>query len=125
MKYYDIEIDLTKDSLLTDYAKDMIMEFYAKGGEESPQQVYSRACRAWSIFKGNLDLELAQRLYNYVSNKWFMFASPVLSNAPDIDGNGKGMPISCFLTYVPDTVPGLIDHSSAIVTGKQIGRAHV
>ena len=39
-----------------------------------------------------------------------MFASPVLSNAP----NGqkvKALPISCFLTYVPDSLEGLIDHS--------------
>lgn len=114
MKYYDIEIDLTKDELLTDYAKDMILEFYAKDDEDSPQKVYARAARAWSVFNGKPDLELAQRLYNYVSNKWFMFASPVLSNAPDINGKGKGMPISCFLTYVPDTVEGLIQHSSEI-----------
>lgn len=114
MKYYDIEIDLEKDKLLTDYAFDMVLEFYAKDNETSPQEVYARACRAWSTFKGQTDLALAQRLYDYISNKWFMFASPVLSNAPDINGNGKGMPISCFLTYVPDTVPGLIDHSSEI-----------
>jgi ribonucleoside-diphosphate reductase alpha chain len=43
-----------------------------------------------------------------------MFASPVLSNAPDKDGKGKGMPISCFLTYVPDTLDGLINHSSEL-----------
>ncbi len=114
MDYNNIKIDLNRDSLLTDYAQDMILEFYAKEGETSPQQVYARACRAWSTFKGRTDLALAQRLYDYVSNKWFMFASPVLSNAPDINGEGKGMPISCFLTYVPDTVPGLIDHSSEI-----------
>lgn len=114
MKYYDIEIDLDKDKLLTDYAFDMILEFYAQKDEVSPQQVYARACRAWSIFNGKPNLALAQRLYDYVSNKWFMFASPVLSNAPDINGSSKGMPISCFLTYVPDTVHGLIDHSSEI-----------
>ena len=114
MKYYDIEIDLEKDKLLTDYAFDMVLEFYAQGDEISPQQVYARSCRAWSTFKGKTNLALAQRLYDYISNKWFMFASPVLSNAPDINGKGKGMPISCFLTYVPDTVSGLIDHSSEI-----------
>ena len=114
MDYYDIKIDLSKDDLLTDYAKDMILDFYAEKGEISPQQVFARACRAWSIYKGQFDQALAQRLYNYVSNKWFMFASPVLSNAPDIDGKSKGMPISCFLTYVPDTVHGLIDHTSEL-----------
>ena len=64
---------------------------------------------------GKTDKELAQRLYDYVSNKWFMFASPVLSNAPNgQESKSKGMPISCFLTYVPDTLEGLIDHSSEL-----------
>ena len=41
-----------------------------------------------------------------------MFASPVLSNSP-LPGRGwKSLPISCFLTYVPDTVEGLINHTS-------------
>ena len=40
--------------------------------------------------------------------------SPVLSNAPNGHGKGKGMPISCFLTYVPDTLEGLIDHTSEL-----------
>ena len=109
-----IEIDTTRDSLLTDYARDMIMDFYALEGETSPQEVYGRAACAWSVFKGKRDNALAQRLYDYVSKKFFMFASPVLSNAPVVDGVGKGMPISCFLTYVPDTVQGLIDHSSEL-----------
>ncbi len=109
-----IEIDTTRDSLLTDYARDMIMDFYALENETSPQEVYARAACAWSVFKGKRDNALAQRLYDYVSKKFFMFASPVLSNAPVVDGVGKGMPISCFLTYVPDTVQGLIDHSSEL-----------
>ncbi len=109
-----IQIDLSRDELLTDYARDMIMDFYAVEGETSPQEVYARAACAWSVYKGERDVGLAQRLYDYVSNKWFMFASPVLSNAPKLDGKSKGMPISCFLTYVPDTVQGLIDHSSEL-----------
>lgn len=109
-----IQIDTSRDSLLTDYARDMIMDFYALEGETSPQEVYARAACAWSVFRGKRDNALAQRLYDYVSKKFFMFASPVLSNAPVVDGIGKGMPISCFLTYVPDTVQGLIDHSSEL-----------
>ena len=110
-----ISIDYNKDAILTDYAKDMIMDFYAIEGETSPQEVYARAACAWSVYKGVRDEALAQRLYNYVSNKYFMFASPVLSNAPAVETDKvKGMPISCFLTYVPDTVEGLIEHSSEL-----------
>jgi len=114
MKYKGIEIDLSRDDLLTDYARDMVMDFYAVDGEKSPQHVYARAAVAWSKFKNVNDLALAQRLYDYVSKKWFMFASPVLSNAPDENAKAKGLPISCFLTYVPDTVEGLISHSSEL-----------
>jgi len=114
MLYNDINIDYSKDALLTDYARDMLMDFYAIDGEKSPQEIYARAARAWSTFKGETDLALAQRLYNYASNKWMMFASPVLSNAPAKDSKSRGLPISCFLGYVPDTVEGLIDHSSEL-----------
>jgi len=43
-----------------------------------------------------------------------MFASPVLSNAPKPNEKVKALPISCFLSYVPDTLEGLIDHTSEL-----------
>jgi len=43
-----------------------------------------------------------------------MFASPVLSNAPMPGEKTRALPISCFLTYVPDTLEGLIDHSAEL-----------
>ena len=109
-----IKIDKSKDALLADYAVGMLKDFYLNEHEDSPQEGYRRAATAWSRYKDELDEDLAQRLYDYVSKKWFMFASPVLSNAPNGHGKGKGMPISCFLTYVPDTLEGLIDHSSEL-----------
>lgn len=105
-----MKIDKKLDKLLENYAVGMLKDFYLTKGEKSPQEGYARAAKAWS----GGDEELAQRLYDYVSKKWFMFASPVLSNAPDDSGKGKGMPISCFLTYVPDTLEGLIEHSSEL-----------
>jgi|TARA_R110000744_G_scaffold22140_11_gene56958 ribonucleoside-diphosphate reductase alpha chain len=109
-----IRIDKSKDDLLADYAIGMLKDFYLTEYESSPQDAYKRASMAWSTFHGEMDEDLAQRLYNYVSNKWFMFASPVLSNAPNGSKQGKGMPISCFLTYVPDTLEGLIDHTAEL-----------
>ena len=110
----DMKIDKKKDALLADYAVGMLKDFYLNEYEDSPQEGYARAAKAWSTYRGEMDEDLAQRLYDYVSNKWFMFASPVLSNAPNGHGKGKGMPISCFLTYVPDTLEGLIGHSSEL-----------
>ena len=109
-----LKIDLSRDELLEDYAVGMLKDFYLKEYETSPQEAYSRAAKAWSTYKDELDEDMASRLYEYVSKKWFMFASPVLSNAPNGDTKNKGMPISCFLTYVPDTLEGLIEHSSEL-----------
>jgi len=104
-----IKIDKHRDSLLESYAVGMLKDFYLLDTEQSPQEGFARASRAWA----GGDKKLAQRLYDYVSQKWFMFASPVLSNAP-AETKPKALPISCFLTYVPDTVEGLIEHSSEL-----------
>lgn len=109
-----ITIDTDRDNLLENYAISMLKDFYMNEYEISPQEAYARAASAWSTFNNNTDNALAQRLYDYVSKKWFMFASPVLSNAPNGDKKQKGLPISCFLTYVPDTLEGLIDHTSEL-----------
>ena len=110
-----IKIDKKKDDLLASYAVGMLKDFYLKDHEKSPQEGFARAAKAWSKYKDEMDEGLAERLYSYVSNKWFMYASPVLSNAPNGESKkDKGMPISCFLTYVPDTLEGLISHSSEL-----------
>lgn len=109
-----MKIDKKKDALLADYAIGMIKDFYMTDGEKSPQESYARAAQVWARYKGTMDEDHAQRLYDYVSKKWFMFASPVLSNAPAVGKTKKAMPISCFLTYVPDTVEGLIEHNKEL-----------
>ena len=109
-----IHLSRDRDDLLTDYAIGMLKDFYMRDYEKSPQEAYSRAAQAWSTYQGQMDEALATRLYEYVSKKWFMFASPVLSNAPNGTKKDKGLPISCFLTYVPDTLEGLISHSSEL-----------
>src|SRR5210317_251576 len=109
-----LKIDKSRDDLLTDYAIGMLKDFYMRKHEMSPQEAYARAAKAWSTYKGEMDDGLANRLYDYVSRRWFMFASPVLSNAPNGVANDKGLTISCFLTYVPDTLDGIISHSSEL-----------
>lgn len=109
-----VKIDKKKDNLLAEYAVGMLKDFYLLDYEKTPQEGFARAATAWSRYREEIDDALAQRLYDYVSNKWFMFASPVLSNAPNGKKKDKGMPISCFLTYVPDTLEGLISHSSEL-----------
>ena len=109
-KYLGINIDKKRDDLLSEQAKKLVEDYYCKDKETSPQEAYARAAVAYSYG----DMDLAQRIYDYVSKGWFMYASPVLSNAPKPDEKAKSLPISCFLTYVPDSLEGLIDHSSEL-----------
>ena len=108
--YLGISIDTDKDKLLSTQAAKLLKDYYCIEGEDSPQMAFARAAKAYCYG----DIKFAQRIYNYVSNKWFMFASPVLSNAPKPNDKVKALPISCFLSYVPDTLEGLIDHTSEL-----------
>lgn len=107
---HGIRVDFTRDADLTPFAMDLLHKYYMINGESSPQEAFARAAVAYC--EG--DLDFAQRIYDYVSKGWFMFASPVLSNAPAPGQPWKALPISCFLTYVPDTLEGLIEHTSEL-----------
>ena len=109
-EYLGIKIDKSKDNKLSDQARKLLTDYYQLEDEISAQQAYARAAVAYSYG----DLELAQRIYNYVSDGWFMYASPVLSNAPMPNEKTRALPISCFLSYVPDSLDGLIDHSAEL-----------
>lgn len=107
---YGITIDLDRDNLLTDFSKNLLRDYYMNEDEESPQESFARAAVAFS----NDCLDLAQRIYDYASRGWFMFSSPILSNAPSAGKDTRGLPISCFLTYVDDSLEGLISHSDEL-----------
>jgi len=109
-QYLGIQIDLNRDENLSDQASKLLKDYYCIEGEPSPQYAYARAARAYCYD----DKKLAQRIYDYASKGWFMYSSPVLSNAPLPNKKPKALPISCFLTYVPDTLEGLIDHTSEL-----------
>ena len=106
---YGITIDLQRDNNLSEFAKNLLKDYYMNEDEESPQESFSRAAVAFSE-----DLNLAQRIYEYASKGWFVFSSPILSNAPKPDQKSRGLPISCFLTYVDDSLEGLISHSDEL-----------
>ena len=110
LDHLGITIDRTRDKDLSEQAYKLLKDYYCNKYEDSPQQAFARASVAYCAG----DLELAQRIYDAVSKGWFMFASPVLSNAPRPGEKAKALPISCFLTYVPDSLEGLIDHSAEL-----------
>ena len=107
---YGITIDLDRDNLLTDFSRNLLRDYYMNEDEESPQESFARAAIAFS----DNCLDLAQRIYDYASKGWFMFSSPILSNAPRPNEKTRGLPISCFLTYVDDSLEGLISHSDEL-----------
>jgi ribonucleoside-diphosphate reductase alpha chain len=94
-----VQIDLSRNDLITDQAKHILKNAYLLPNEDY-QDAFARAAVAFS----GRDSELAQRIYDYASKQWFMFATPLLSNG----GTKKGLPISCFLNSVEDSVEGIL-----------------
>ena len=91
--------DRNRDDNLTDFGKKTLVDRYLLP-EESYQDMFARVAEAYGD-----DSEHAQRLYNYMSNLWFMPATPVLSNG----GADRGLPISCFLNSVDDSLGSIVD----------------
>ncbi|NYT40945.1 ribonucleoside-diphosphate reductase subunit alpha [Sphingomonas sp. R-74633] len=96
---YDVEVDHSRDALLTEFGKETLRDRYLLPGE-SFQDLFVRVASAYADDAGH-----AQRIYDYISKLWFMPATPVLSNG----GTGRGLPISCFLNSVPDSLNGIVD----------------
>ena len=94
-----IKIDRNRDTNLTDFGKATLTDRYL-GANESFQDLFARVASHYA--DDNLH---AQRIYNYISNLWFMPATPVLSNG----GTKRGLPISCFLNEAGDSLNGILD----------------
>jgi len=95
---FDIVTDKSRDALLTDFGKETLEDRYLLPGE-SYQDLFARVASAYAD-----DQDHAQRLYDYISKLWFMPATPVLSNG----GTGRGLPISCYLNSVDDSLEGIV-----------------
>ncbi len=92
-----IHLDRDRDALLTDFGKKTLEDRYLLPGE-SYQDMFARVATAFAD-----DADHAQRVYDYMSKLWFMPATPVLSNG----GADRGLPISCFLNAVGDSLDGI------------------
>lgn len=128
-EHLGIMIDLLRDQDIPEQGFSMLTRkgFYKKDWETSPQEGFARAATCYCFG----DYEFAERIYDYASKGWFTNASPVLSNAVEIEWptftkdqfeeasdwlaenvDPDGMPISCFLVKIPDTKEGLVESSS-------------
>jgi len=92
-----LTLDRTRDALLTEFGKKTLEDRYLLAGE-SYQDMFARVATAYAD-----DADHAQRVYDYMSKLWFMPATPVLSNG----GADRGLPISCFLNSVNDSLDGI------------------
>ncbi|TMM48428.1 ribonucleoside-diphosphate reductase subunit alpha [Qipengyuania marisflavi] len=95
---FDVQTDPSRDALLTDFGKETLIDRYLLPGEGF-QDLFARVSDAYAD-----DAEHAQRLYDYISRLWFMPATPVLSNG----GTSRGLPISCYLNSVDDSLAGIV-----------------
>ncbi|MDQ3077785.1 MAG: ribonucleoside-diphosphate reductase subunit alpha [Pseudomonadota bacterium] len=96
---FDVVTDESRDALLTEFGKDTLRDRYLLPGENY-QDLFARVASAYAD-----DQDHAQRVYDYISKLWFMPATPVLSNG----GTGRGLPISCYLNSVSDSLNGIVD----------------
>ena len=95
---FKVVTDATRDALLTEFGKDTLNDRYLLPGE-SYQDMFARVATAFAD-----DADHAQRIYDYISRLWFMPATPVLSNG----GAERGLPISCFLNSVGDSLEDIV-----------------
>jgi len=95
---FTIVTDPARDARLTDFGKDTLTDRYLLPGEVY-QDLFARVADAYADDEAH-----AQRLYDYISNLWFMPATPVLSNG----GTNRGLPISCYLNSVEDSLEGIV-----------------
>ena len=93
-----VTTDRTRDALLTDFGKNTLDDRYLLPGE-TYQDLFVRVASAFADNEAH-----AQRLYDYMSQLWFMPATPILSNG----GTKRGLPISCYLNSVDDSLEGIV-----------------
>ena len=102
-EYLGIRIDLEKDKLFDELGIKRLKESYMKEDEQSPQHRFAFVAKQFGT-----DPEHSQRLYDYASNHWLSFSTPILS----FGRSKRGLPISCFLNFIEDTAEGLVDNLS-------------
>ena len=94
-----VTVDPSRDANLTEFGKKTLEDRYLLPGETF-QGMFARVSTAYAD-----DADHAQRIYDYISKLWFMPATPVLSNG----GAERGLPISCFLNTVDDSLDGIVE----------------
>lgn len=85
------------ESLLTDFGKEILKDRYLLKGETF-QGLFNRVAFYYADNK-----EHGERLLSYFNKMWFMAATPILANG----GTARGLPISCFLNEMEDSLDSI------------------
>lgn len=93
-----VNVEKSRDAKLTEFGKATLKDRYLLPGEDF-QDLFARVASTYGDGSDH-----AQRIYDYLSNQWFMAATPVLSNG----GSERGLPISCFLNESKDSLDGIV-----------------
>jgi ribonucleoside-diphosphate reductase alpha chain len=102
---HGIKVDFSRDLLFDELGLRRLKESYMREDEHSPQERFAYVSKAFSS-----NDEHAQRLYEYSSNHWLSYSTPILS----FGRSSRGLPISCFLPYLDDSAEGLVDTLSEV-----------
>ena len=102
---HGIEVDYKRDSLFDELGMKRLKESYMMEGENSPQERFAFVAKSFGT-----DRDHAQRLYEYSSKQWLSYSTPILS----FGRSKRGLPISCFLSYLHDSADGLVDCLSEV-----------
>ena len=102
---HGIKVDYSRDNLFDKLGIQRLRESYMKEEEQSPQERFAYVSKTFSS-----NPEHAQRLYEYSSKHWLSYSTPILS----FGRSARGLPISCFLPYLPDSSSGLVNTLSEV-----------
>jgi len=80
--------------------------------DETPRQMWQRVSNSSARYLNRMDL--APKFFDLMWKNWLGLATPVAANT----GTTRGLPISCFSVYVPDSIDGIMSsmHELASMT---------
>ncbi|MBS3934059.1 MAG: ribonucleoside-diphosphate reductase subunit alpha [Truepera sp.] len=95
-------------SWLTDESRAFLRQGYLLPGITPEKRLREIAERAEALLPGMQGF--AERFYDYLSRGWYSLSTPIWANF----GLSRGLPISCFGSYVPDSMVGILGTAAEV-----------
>lgn len=97
---YNIKRDYSKDALFDELGLRRLRDSYMMPEETSPQDRFAKVVAQFASNQKH-----AERVYSYVANQQLSLSTPILA----FGRTKNSLPISCYLSYLPDTSEGLVN----------------